>query len=325
MKKSGLKLFILLLAVIFVLTSFTGCGGGKGKQELSTIMGTSGLTGSWYPVGSAIASVVRKHTDVVVTIQATGGSTENLRMMKSGEFGMGLVNAAMAYYAYHGVEAFKDDAYKGMTIVANLYPTVVQVIVMKNSPIKSYADLKGKKFSPGAPGSGDEVAFTEILGAYGIARKDLDWRPLTHTERSMSFKDRIIDAAGFFTSVPSGPILEVASMNELRLIGISDKKEEFFKRFPYYIPWVIPANTYNGETSDIETIGAGTFICADAKVSNELIYKYLKGMFTELEPIQNVHGMTKFIKFESALDGIGDIPVHPGAIKYFKETGLIKK
>ncbi len=323
-KNNNFNLFVL---VIFITVTCTGVVFAKGSSENkvnNVVMGTSGMGGSWYPVGSTIAGVVKKHTGVIITIQATGGSTENLRLMKTGEFGMGMVNSAMLYYAYHGVESFNGDAYKDLRVVVNLYPVIVQCIVMKDSSIKSYGDLKGKRFSPGAPGSGDEILYLEVLSVYGLGKNDMDWRPLTHTERAMSFKDRITHAAGYFTSLPSGSILEIAALNEIRVLGIDDKEKEFFSKYSYYFPWIVPANTYNGQTTEVKTIAAGTLVCADAKIPDEIVYNYLKGMFSELEPIQNVHGMTKYIKLETAISGIGDVPLHRGAEKYYKEAGVLK-
>ena len=320
MIKRTVSFFILLLAIYIILS---GCV-GKSNAELTTSMGTSGSGGSLHPVALKIAEVVRKYTNVNISIEETGGNTENILRMRNGEIGMGMINSAMAYYAYHGEQAFINGVYKDMRIVVNLFPTVVQVVVLEDSPIKSYADFKGNIFSPGSWGSGDELLYMEIFTLYGINEKDIYWRPLSHFGRALALKEKSVQAAGYFTSLPSVSILEISSKDEIRLIGIEDKKEIFFKKYPYYVPWVIPANTYSGQTEEVESIASGTFICADVSVSDELIYNFLKGMFSELDAIRNVHNMSKFITFESSLDAVGDMPIHSGAEKYFLEKGLIK-
>ena len=325
-KRIGINAKTLVIAIC--LTAF--CVGlvfaapRREARELTTVMGTSGMTGSWYPVASTIAGAVEKHTDSRITIQASGGSTENLRLMQTGEFGMGMVNSAMMYYAYEGVEAFEGAPYKGLRNVVNLFPVVVQMLVYADSPYQTYADLKGRRVTPGSPGSGDEIAYTEIFSVYGLSRDDFDWRPLSHTERVMAFKDGVIQAVGFFTSVPASSPLEISSLRPIRVLSIADKQDEFFRQFPYYYPVTVPRNTYRGVTEDVVTVGAGTVIAADEGVSEQLVYDYLVGMFAEIEQVQAVHAMAKYIKPETATSGFGDVPVHPGAIRFYRERGMME-
>jgi TRAP transporter TAXI family solute receptor len=325
--------------MVISLAGLTGCGkpaeksadgqpageSGAKPEKLHVVWGTSGIAGSWYPTASAIAGVVMKHSDSMITVQSTGGGTENLRLMKQGEIGLALAEANVMNYAFKGEKLFEGDAYPDMRFVTQLYPIVFQVAVHANSPYKTIADLKGNGFSPGSAGSGDEACYEEIVAEYGLTKKDLDWRPLAHTERSMAFKDRQLDSIGFETSVPAGALLEACAQNPIRLLPIEGKERESLKsKYSWYTDWNIPAGIYNGQDTEIETVATMSMVVADKSVPDQLIYDFITSLYADLEPVHAVHKMTPYISLETALLGQGDIPLHPGAEKAYKELGLIK-
>ncbi len=321
---------IFLLVVIIYLTTWSVFAAGSGekaenKKTKTAVMGSGSMGGNWHATASMIATQVRKYTDTIITVQASGGSGENVRLMKQGEYQLALLNSAMIVYAMNSQAEFKgEQPFTEVRFVCNLYPNVVQGVVRKSANIQSYGDLKGKTISPGSPGSGDLMAFEEILDIYGLTTKDVDWRPLSNTERVSGFKDRIVDCAGYVTAFPAGNILESSAATPIRLLSLADKKDEFLKKYPYYEAIIVPKGTYNGVDEDITTVSVGTVLAARADVSDEIVYDILKGMYMGLDELQKVHGMGHYIKLETGMNGRGDIPVHPGALKYFKEVGVIK-
>ena len=150
----------LLIAMMICLVSSLVFATGAAEQtsnaaEKGALMGTSGMTGSWYPVGAAVSNQVRKYSDYVLTIQASGGSGENIRLMKQREYQLGMINTVILDDAYNGKGNFeKEGPWHDVSFVCNLFPTGMQAVVWKDSDIKTFADLKGKKLSPGAAGSG---------------------------------------------------------------------------------------------------------------------------------------------------------------------------
>ena len=321
----------LWIVAVLLLVAGLVFGGGQGEAKagggakLHAVMGTSGIGGSWYPTASKIAGVVMGGSDILVVVQASGGGTENIRLMKQGQYQLGMAEANVMSYGYKGVELFAGDAYPNMRFVTNLYPIVFQAAVMKDTPFKSISDLKAKSFSPGSAGSGDEAGWAEIFSIFGLSKKDVQWRPLTHTERAMSFKDRQLDCVGYETSVPAGTLLEASSQNAIRLLPIGGQDQKnLMAKYGWYIPWTIPAKTYNGQDEAVEVVATGSAIIADAGLPEEFVYKYVKALYDNLEPVQATHAMTKYISLETALAGRGDVPIHPGAEKFYKEKGLIK-
>jgi len=314
-----MKRSLLLILCILVLGSFVFAEGqGEAKSKKHAIMGSSSLGGSWYPTASRIAGVVMKYTDSVVTVQSSGGGTENIRLMKQGQYQMGMAESNIMVYGFQGIRDFDGDPYPELTFVTQLYPLIFQAVVLKSHGWKNLGDLKGKSFSPGSPGSGDVAAWEEVFdGAFGLSPDDMIWKPLSHNERSMAFKDRVLDSVGFETAVPAGAILEATAQNPGTILSIGGKyREALMKKYTWYDPWVIPAGTYNGQDEDVETIIQGGGIIAD---------DYVSAMYGPgLEAVQSVHANAHYITLDTACDGRGPVPIHPGAAKFYKEKGVYK-
>lgn len=336
--KKVLSIFLVIVLVLGV-AAMTGCSNGtstkdpggeggepSGSESNHAIMGTSGIGGSWYPTASTIAGVVMKNSDSMITVQATGGGTENLRLMRQGEMNMGLCEANVMNYSYQGEQMFEGDPYTDMMFVTQLYPIVFQGAVHASSNYKTFADLVGKEnsFSPGSPGSGDEYGWAEILAEFGVTKDNVDWRPLSHTERSMAFKDRNLDCVGNETAVPAGVLLEIGAQNPVRILAVDGAEQKaLMDKYSWFTPWTIPAGTYNGQDEEVETVATMSMVVADKSVSEKVIYDYVMAIYNDLEPIHEVHSMTPYVSLETALLGQGDIPLHPGAEKAYKELGLL--
>ncbi|MDX9799773.1 MAG: TAXI family TRAP transporter solute-binding subunit [Spirochaetia bacterium] len=328
MKKFFLAVLVLIAAPCLVFS------GGAGEGQYSAVMGSSSLGGTWYPTAARMAGAAMEHGGVVVTVQSSGGGTENVRLMRQNQYQMGLVEPNIANYAFKGIKLFKEDgAYDNLTFVTNLYPNAACAVVHKNGPIKTMYDYNmalngGKKygFAPGSPGSGDDYCWEEIFASFEIPKENMIWKPLSHTERVMAFKDKVLEGIGYTTAQPSGSILEASALTPIRILEISGKdREKVMKDSPWYIPAVIPAGTYNGQDEEVQTISIGGFVMANKDVPEDFIYRYLSGVYGKgLKDVQSVAAATKDITLENAPLGAGDITFHPGAIKFYKEKGVIK-
>ncbi|MCL2704989.1 MAG: TAXI family TRAP transporter solute-binding subunit [Spirochaetaceae bacterium] len=332
-----MKKFLLLLIVFFMLAGLLfATGSGEKNASKSVIMGSSSLGGTWYPTAAMMAGVAMRYEGLTITVQASGGGMENLRLMKQNQYQMGLCAPNIANYAYKGEAFFKEEGrHENVTFVTNLYPNAICPVVMKSGPIKSMYDFDpakngGKKygFSPGSPGSDDELSWIEVFAGYGIDKSMMSWRPLSHNERVMAFKDRILEALGYMTAMPSGSIIEASAQIPIRILEITGKeRDEIIRACPWYYPYVVKAGLYNGVDQDVEIIAQGGFVIANKDVPEEVIYKYLTAVFGRgLTEVQNVAAATKEINLENALGGneTAALPFHKGAEKFFKEKGLIK-
>ena len=336
-----MKRFFLFLLMIAVLSSFAFAGGqpeGARAGRFNAIMGSSSLGGSWYPFASRLAGVAMKYGNVIVTVQATGGGIENVRLMKQGQFDMGLCEPNVANYAVMGTDVFKDEgpgAYDNLRFLFNMYPLPLTAVVHKDGPIKEMWDFDSRKsgrrysFSPGSPGSGDESSWAEVFAVYGIRRQDMTWRPLSHNERVMAFKDRIIDCVGFETAQPAGAIIELSAQNPIRILEIKGaERDKILEELPWYDKYTLPAGMYNGQDEEVETIFLGGFALANDNVPEDFVYAYVSSVLGPgLSEVQSVFPVAKEFNLDNAMRTNaypGTIPYHPGAIRFYKEKGLIK-
>ncbi|MCL2705594.1 MAG: TAXI family TRAP transporter solute-binding subunit [Spirochaetaceae bacterium] len=331
-----MKKCLLLFFMFCVLTSFAFSVGDAERKSKAIVMGSSSMGGTWYPTAARMASVAITYENLLITLQASGGGTENVRLMRQNQYQMGLCEPNIANYAYRGESLFAADGkYDNITFVTSLYPNEQAVVVMKNGPIKTMYDFDpakngGKKygFAPGSPGSGDEYCWQEMFSVYGITKDMMNWRPLSHSERVMAFKDRILEGLGFGTATPSGAIIEASAQTPIRILEISGKeRDEIIKKFPWYAPAVIKAGFYNGMDQDVQTVYIGGFVIANKDVPEDFIYKYLNAVFGKgLKEVQSVAPAAQHINLENCIGGneTASIPFHPGAEKFFKEKGVLK-
>ncbi|MCL2793186.1 MAG: TAXI family TRAP transporter solute-binding subunit [Spirochaetaceae bacterium] len=330
------KLFLFLL-IAAMLTTFA-CDGAGRERPFTAIMGSSSLGGSWYPFAARMAGVAMRHGNVIVTVQASGGGAENVRLMRQGQYDMGLCEPNVAIHAYWGTGPFeRDGRYDHLRFLFNMYPLPITAIVHRDGPIRSMADfnpaISGRRFSfsPGSPGSGDEFAWLEIFEAgWGVTRDMVVWRPLSHNERVMAFKDRILDSVGFQTAQPSGAIIELSAQNPIRILPIDgDVRDRIMRELLWVDRYTLPGGMYNGQDTPVETIFIGGFVLANYYVPDDFVYSYMAAIFGPgLEDVQSVFPVAREFGLDQSMRGNpygnpASITYHPGAIRFFRGVGLI--
>lgn len=278
-----------------------------------------------YPIGGSMATIwSNKMPGIMVTPQVTGGSVENSRLLEQKEIEFSIQMNNITDYAYNGLEQFKGRPIKNIRNVASLIPEALQNLVRADSGIDSISDLKGKRVVVGAPGSGNEVNSRLLLSGYGLTYSDIKPLFLSYAEAANMFKDRLVDASMFTTGLGTSAIQEIAISQNIKLIPIAEKDVvELHKKFPFFVRFVIPANTYRGQDKDVVTVTTmATLVCRE-DLSEDLVYQATKLIFENLDVMARAHAMGKMINLKTALEGL-TVPLHPGAAKYYKEKGLIK-
>ena len=146
--------------VCFFITLIAGCGGGdkkesSGGEKKFINIATGGTSGTYYPLGGALADILNKNVKGAnASAQSTGASVANVNLLKEGKVDIGFIQNDISYYAVNGVEMFKDKAVKNLKGLATLYPETIQIVTTKKTGIKTFADIKGKRVAVGAAGSG---------------------------------------------------------------------------------------------------------------------------------------------------------------------------
>ena len=285
---------------------------------------TGGTSGVYYPLGVAIGKIYSdKIANVKTQVQATKASVENLVLLQQGRGELAFALGDSLKAAWEGDEeaGFKKKMDKLRTIGA-IYPNYIQIVATADSGIKTLADLKGKSLSVGAPKSGTELNSRAILGAAGMSYKDIgkvEYLPFAESVDLM--KNRQLNA----TLQSAG--LGVASLKDLStsadITVVSVPKEIVDKIGPPFVAVTIPANTYTGQDKDVPTAAVVNYLVTSSEVSDDLAYQMTKLVFESLGELANARVAGKEIKLETAAIG-SPVPLHPGAIRYYKEKGLIR-
>ncbi len=294
-----------------------------GAQQFVNVL-TGGTSGVYYPLGVAIGKIFSdKLPDVKTQVQATKASVENLILLQQGrgEIAFALGDSLKAAWDGDEEAGFKAKLDKLRTIGA-IYPNYIQIVATADSGIKTLADLKGKSLSVGAPKSGTELNSRAILAAAGLSYKDLgkvEYLPFAESVDLM--KNRQLDA----TLQSAG--LGVASLKDLStsidIVVVAVPKQVVDKIGPPFTAVKIPANTYTGQEKDVPTAAVTNYLVTSTAVSDDLAYRMTKLIYESLPELANSHVAGKDIKLETAARG-SPIPLHPGAIRYYKEKGLLK-
>ena len=293
------------------------------------IMGTGGTSGTYYPLGGAISQIITDHSGgkVACVAQATGASVENLNLLNAGDIDLALVQNDTADYAKKGEMFFKAPL-KNVVAICRIYPEHIQVAFNPESGITSLAEFKDHKVSIGAPGSGNEANARQILGEVGLfnGEKYEGFEPhfLSYAETTSNFKDRLIDGFMFTTGAPNSGIPEIVTAQPLRFIPVDGElRDKIIAKYPFFAPAVIEKGTYSGLTSDVQTIAVQACLVARRDMSDDEAYALTKAIFENLEALGNAHAKGKSLTLAHALDGM-TLDIHPGALKYYKEVGLVK-
>ena len=313
------RLFGVCMAVVFVIGAVASV-----QAADNLVLATGGTAGTYYPFGGAMAKIWNsKIKDMNVTAQTSGASGENVRLINKKEVELALVQSDTLDFAFNAKEAFKEPL-KGMSVIATLYPEIVQVVVAAGSPVKTFADLKGKKVGVGAPGSGTEANFRQLLDAYGMKKEDVNAQFLSFSESAEAFKDKHIDAFIVTAGIPNSGIMDVSTQNEIRILDIpADVSAKLTQKYPFLAAVKVPANTYKGQTADVSTVAVNAVLIAGNQLKDDMVYNLTKALFENQADLASAHAKGKEVNLKYAVQGVS-IPFHPGAVKYFKEKGLMK-
>ena len=313
------KYLVVFTAVMVLSLLVSGMVSAQGTTFLS--IATGGTSGTYYPIGGAIAKVLNENIDNMnASAQSTGASVTNTRLIYNQEVELAILQNDIASYAVGGKNQFADNQVNNMSGIAALYPEVIQIIVRSDAGIETIADLKGKSVAVGAPGSGAEANASQILDFFGLTYDDIEEDYLSFGEAASRLKDRQIDAAFLTAGLPTAAVMDVAATQDIKLLNFSDQDlEALSEAYPYLTGVTVPAGTYNGLDNDIQTVALKAILVAESDLSEEVVYNITKAIFENRETLIAAHDRARDIKLEDALKGM-TVDLHPGAQKYYDEV-----
>lgn len=326
MKKFGL--FALVTVLFLTVGLMIGPAPAVAKTKFVTI-GTGGITGIYYPTGGAIAKIVNKKRDVYgirATVESTGGSAFNINAVLAGDLEFGVAQSDRQYEAINGLAEWKDKPQKDLRAVFSIHPETLTLVAAVDSGIKTIKDLKGKKVNIGNPGSGTRQQSINAIEAAGLDyQKDMQAEEIKAAEAPGLLQDGRIDAFFYTVGHPNGAIKEAcAGKRKVRFVVIP-VDDAFLKKFPYYAKAAVPKKMYPNSANEVDTptFGVKATFVTSAKVPDDVVYAITKEVFDNFEDFKKLHPAYQVLQKENMLEGMS-APIHPGAMKYFKEAGLMK-
>ncbi|SMC21045.1 hypothetical protein SAMN02746041_01109 [Desulfacinum hydrothermale DSM 13146] len=326
---------LFLLATIVMCASALIMGGlvvpAQAKTTFVTI-GTGGITGVYYPTGGAICRIVNKKRDeygIRCTVESTGGSVFNINAVLAGDLEFGICQSDRQYQAINGLAEWKDKGpQKDLRAIFSIHPESITLVAAEDAGIKSIKDLKGKRVNIGNPGSGQRQNSIDALTAFGINwEKDIHAEQVKAAEAPGLLQDGRIDAFFYTVGHPSGAIKEAtAGRRKVRIVPIEGPElQALLNKYPYYAKATIPIKFYPRATNkeDVPTFGVKATFVTSAKVPEKVVYAIVKEVFDNLEAFKKLHPAYSVLTKENMLEGLS-APFHPGALKYYKEVGLMK-
>ena len=315
-----MKKILAILLTLALVFSFAACG-GNGATTMS--MGTGSPTGTYYAYGGILGQYINNHAGIAVNAVSTGGSKDNIQGINDNDYSLGTVQSDVMHYAWNGTRSFETDGkITSFRTVAGLYAEAVQ-LVTTNPDIKTVADLKDKKVSIGAPGSGVYFNAIDILTAAGLTEQDIKPQYQNFDQSAEGLKDGKIDAAFIVAGAPTPAITELCMTKDTaRIVPIDGAiAETLMKSNTFYSVYKIPANSYANQTEEVATVTVKATLIVDADASEDDVYNITKAIFDNIDGIKAEHAKGAELTLENATEGL-TVPFHAGAAKYFKEKGI---
>ncbi len=324
MKLNRFQIVVASAAILAVTASIPMTSVAKER-----IVFSGGPAGGTYQVvanGIQTYKPIKASKDFRVKAQSSAGSVENLRKINSGKAQMGVVYSGHMYLGRKGLMKKDTKKYEDVMAVAWLYGAPAQLVVRKGSGIKSAKDLVGKKVGVGNAGSGAFANSELFFNHMGVWDK-IERNAMGYNDAAQAFGNKQLDAFWLFTAFPSGAVIMAAQTNNIDMVDLGKDAQDsgFFEKYPYFSKLSVPAGTYRGVDYESPSFQDSAIWVANSKVSADTVYKMLSIMYTD-EGLAHMKAQKKTFKHMSLKTGTNGVvtPWHPGAIKFWKEKGILK-
>lgn len=292
---------------------------------------TGSTGGSYYPIGIIFSTLWNEHlggAGLNVSGQASAGGVENLNMLRSGEADLGLAVSDFGYYAMTGTGTFDgQEQFPELRGICGLWPELVHFVVTEDSGIMDIQSAVGHRISVGGAGSGTAYNTPIIMNVLADAEIEKDWTPeyLAYSEASVAMQNGQVDGINITGGLPVSSVTELMAGNiGTKIISFSKEQCDLLNSLGYsqFGLYTIPANTYSNQPEEITTVGYKCELFTTADLDEEVVYQMTKTLFENMDEIRSSHNALSTIEAETCLQGLAEVPLHTGAVRYFKEIGV---
>lgn len=294
-------------------------------------IGTGAITGVYYPSGGAICRLLnrgRKEHGIRCSVESTGGSVSNLNAIHNDAIDFGVVQSDWQHHAYNGTGFFADQKpFKDLRSVFSLYTETFTIAVRKDSGIKKIDDIVGKRVNFGPKGSGMYATMEVLMGVKKWDKADFSAITfLQPSEQPSALCQDKIDVMIYAAGNPNGVLQEVSQICKIRILSIDKETiQNLTNENPFYVSATIPGGMYAGNSDNITTFGVKASLITSNRVSDEIVYNITKAVFDNFDNFKTLHPVFALLDKKEMVSQGNAAPIHSGALKYFKEAGLVKE
>jgi len=322
--KSMVKILACATAAVSLLTLRPAVA-----EEHFITIGTGGVTGVYYAVGGSICRLMnkeRKTTGIRCSTESTGGSVFNVNAIASGELDFGMTQSDVQYNAFKGEAQFKDSgAIKNLRSVFSVHAEPFTVLARPDAKVGRFEDFKGKRFNIGNPGSGTQASLEELLKQMQWTNGDFSLASeLKPDEQGAALCDNKIDGFIFPVGHPAAAIQDPTTACAAKLIPLTGPAiDQLVKAHPYYSYATIPGGMYANNPSPVQTYGVRATLVTSANTPDDVVYDLVKAVFENFDDFKKLHPAFAHLDPKERVKVGLTAPMHPGAMKYFKEKGWL--
>ncbi len=314
------KLGACILVAVFSLLTMVGCG-----STTSTLkMGTAVEGAFYYDFGQQFAKMISDDSsDIQVEAKETAGTAANLRLLSKDYIQVALVQSDQAHNAYEAVGNYEGEtANQDVRAVASLYPEVCQIIVRADSEIESIADLKGKKVSIGEEESGTEANAKQILLSYGLDDTLVTEEHYSYEDAAAALEEGKVEAIFVTAGVQTHFVEELAQQCQVKLLSLDEEHmDNLIESYPFYSKQTISQDTYTGQEEEVSTVGVYAMLVVRADLEDDLVEEITKSLYESADDLAQYTPSKESFTPKMGASGVS-IPMHQGAINYYKDMGI---
>jgi TRAP transporter TAXI family solute receptor len=303
--------------LIVLVSVISGCSKDSNKTQQELHLATASLGGAFYPVGQSVSNLVTLHAENISMLPVvSAGAIQNPRLVDSGEVDVGITNGYMAWLAINGTSPY--EKHLNLKALGTIHASILHMVTLENSPIKSFEDLRGKRVAVGPAGGGTYGFLVRLLAIHDMTIDDIRPSYLSYTDGFTQLGDGNVDAAFALAGFPTAAVQQTLATNNLAFIELSDKKiAEILEKHPYYSVQKLPKETYRLK-HDVNVIGVSNMLVVNANMDEDLVFKLTQAIYGNMEEFRKNNAIAKQIYPEDSLQL--PIPLHDGAARFFKQA-----
>ncbi|MET9780277.1 TAXI family TRAP transporter solute-binding subunit [Nocardiopsis alba] len=299
-------------------------GGGPVQNNLSIV--TGGTSGVYYPIGGALRTIIGDNLEgQSASVEATGASVENIRLLGGGDGQIAIVQGDAADQAFTGTGDFEGEPIETYSL-AVMYPNVFHAVTLadiaESKGFECFSDVVGNRYSVGDIGSGNEATTNQVFESLEISSKEIELQQLGYAETANALTNNQLDAGSWVVGEGHSGITELGTTEDIAIIEMcDDEREAVVSGYGGYTEHVIEGGTYPGVDEDVDTIAVWNALVVSGEFNEDQAYEITKAMFDNIDQVIGVYGPGEKYLVPETIEN-SPVPVHPGAVRFYEEQGI---